>query len=93
MKISDLGCRLILKMVFFDNFIHGDLHPGTLEAPACTLTCCAVFNAAYLSIHLLPPYLPPSGNLMVQILPNGDPRLVVLDCGIVYFTRNETEYR
>jgi hypothetical protein len=30
---------------------------------------------------------------MVQILPNGDPRLVVLDCGIVYFTRNETEYR
>lgn len=28
LKISDLGCRLILKMVFFDNFIHGDLHPG-----------------------------------------------------------------
>jgi hypothetical protein len=34
MKISDLGCRLILKMVFFDNFIHGDLHPGTPEALA-----------------------------------------------------------
>jgi len=30
---------------------------------------------------------------MVQILPNGDPRLVVLDCGIVYFARNEMEYR
>lgn len=29
MKLSDLGCRLILKMVFFDNFVHGDLHPGT----------------------------------------------------------------
>jgi aarF domain-containing kinase len=29
MKLSDLGCRLILKMIFFDNFIHGDLHPGT----------------------------------------------------------------
>jgi predicted unusual protein kinase regulating ubiquinone biosynthesis (AarF/ABC1/UbiB family) len=28
LKLSDLGCRLILKMVFFDNFIHGDLHPG-----------------------------------------------------------------
>ena len=28
MKLSDLGCRLILKMIFFDNFIHGDLHPG-----------------------------------------------------------------
>jgi predicted unusual protein kinase regulating ubiquinone biosynthesis (AarF/ABC1/UbiB family) len=90
MKISDLGCRLILKMVFFDNFIHGDLHPGTHLKH---LHPCAVRNAAYLSIHLLPPYLPSSGNLMVQILPNGDPRLVVLDCGIVYFTRNETEYR
>lgn len=28
MKLSDLGVRLILKMVFFDNLIHGDLHPG-----------------------------------------------------------------
>ncbi len=28
MRLSDLGCRLILKMIFFDNFIHGDLHPG-----------------------------------------------------------------
>ncbi|RYH13418.1 hypothetical protein EON65_35680 [archaeon] len=28
MKLSDLGCRLVLKMVFFDNYIHGDLHPG-----------------------------------------------------------------
>ena len=27
-KLSDLGCRLILKMVFFYNYIHGDLHPG-----------------------------------------------------------------
>jgi aarF domain-containing kinase len=30
MKLSDLGTRLILKMVFFDNYIHGDLHPGML---------------------------------------------------------------
>ena len=28
LKLSDLGTRLILKMIFFDNFIHGDLHPG-----------------------------------------------------------------
>lgn len=28
MKLADLGTRLILKMVFFDNYIHGDLHPG-----------------------------------------------------------------
>ena len=92
MKISDLGCRLILKMVFFDNFIHGDLHPGasTTHAPSPAVLCCGQCG---LSEYLSAPSLPPSGNLMVQILPNGDPRLVVLDCGIVYFTRNETEYR
>jgi aarF domain-containing kinase len=39
MKLSDLGCRLILKMVFFDNFVHGDLHPGELfiNRRACVL--------------------------------------------------------
>lgn len=31
MKLSDLGCRLVLKMVFFDNYIHGDLHPGWFQ--------------------------------------------------------------
>ncbi len=28
LRLSDMGTRLILKMIFFDNFIHGDLHPG-----------------------------------------------------------------
>lgn len=28
LKLSDLGSRLIIKMVFFDNYVHGDLHPG-----------------------------------------------------------------
>jgi aarF domain-containing kinase len=60
MRLSDLGCRLVLKMVFFDNYIHGDLHPG---------------------------------NLMVEILPNGDPRLIVLDCGIVYSSPSEQEHK
>eukprot|EP01038_Epipyxis_sp_PR26KG_P007577 gene7577-10325_t len=59
MKLSDLGVRLMIKMVFFDNFIHGDLHPG---------------------------------NLLVQIQPNGEPRLVVLDCGIVYSSKSEVEH-
>ncbi len=30
-QLSDLGTRLVLKMIFFDNFIHGDLHPGKKE--------------------------------------------------------------
>lgn len=60
LKLSDLGVRLILKMIFFDNFIHGDLHPG---------------------------------NLFVKILPNGEPRLGVIDCGIVYSSKSDEEHK
>ena len=60
LKLSDLGTRLMLKMIFFDNFVHGDLHPG---------------------------------NLMVQLdKQTGEPRLVVLDCGIVYSTKSEADH-
>ncbi len=31
--------------------------------------------------------------MLVQILPNGEPRLIVLDCGIVYYAKTEAEYR
>jgi aarF domain-containing kinase len=30
LKLSDIGSRSVIKMVFFDNFIHGDLHPGNM---------------------------------------------------------------
>lgn len=30
LKLADLGARAIIKMVFFDNFVHGDLHPGNV---------------------------------------------------------------
>ena len=29
-KLSDMGSRAMIKMIFFDNFIHGDLHPGNI---------------------------------------------------------------
>lgn len=29
LKLSDMGCRAVMKMIFFDNFVHGDLHPGS----------------------------------------------------------------
>jgi len=29
-KLSDMGSRSMIKMIFFDNFIHGDLHPGNI---------------------------------------------------------------
>ena len=59
LMLSDLGCRTMLKMIFFDNFIHGDLHPG---------------------------------NILVQFDKNGNPRLGILDCGIVYATRSEKDH-
>lgn len=60
LKLSDLGCRAILKMIFFDNFIHGDLHPG---------------------------------NILVQIQPNGEPRLIFLDCGLVFHAKSEKDHQ
>lgn len=29
-KLSDLCTRTLVKMIFFDNYIHGDLHPGNI---------------------------------------------------------------
>jgi aarF domain-containing kinase len=61
MKLSDLGTRAVLKMIFFDNFVHGDLHPG---------------------------------NMLVQFdEKTGEPRLVFLDCGIVYATKSEKDHQ
>ncbi|CAI4227894.1 unnamed protein product [Auanema sp. JU1783] len=29
-RIAQLGARALLKMIFVDNFVHGDLHPGNI---------------------------------------------------------------
>jgi predicted unusual protein kinase regulating ubiquinone biosynthesis (AarF/ABC1/UbiB family) len=34
-----------------------------------------------------------AGNIMVDFLPNGEPRLLVLDCGIIYSVRSDREYK
>jgi len=60
LKLSDLGCRSVIKMIFFDNLIHGDMHPG---------------------------------NILVQFSPKGEPRLVFLDAGIVYFSKTEADHK
>ena len=61
LRLSDLGCRAVIKMVFFDNLIHGDMHPG---------------------------------NILVQLdEKTGQPRLVFLDAGIVYKSKDEKAYR
>jgi hypothetical protein len=68
LKISDLGVRLILKMVFFDNFIHGDLHPGNLMVEVengevgryiyvCLYAYIYVHIYVYMYINILPLFL------------------------------------
>jgi len=32
------------------------------------------------------------GNIYVQMMPNGEPRLVILDCGIVFSSKSEAEH-
>ncbi len=51
LKLSDLGCRLILKMIFFDNFIHGDLHPGEHCSYEYLLMTLTLYVLLYFACH------------------------------------------
>jgi aarF domain-containing kinase len=59
MKLSDICGKTMIKMIFFDNFIHGDLHPG---------------------------------NILVNFNESGEPRLVLLDTGIVFTAKDEEDH-
>ncbi|XP_076166273.1 putative aarF domain-containing protein kinase 2, partial [Ptiloglossa arizonensis] len=68
-KLAKIGIKTILKMVFRDNFIHCDLHPGNILVE----TNCAPSGSicAWLWKFIDHDYLP------------NYPRLVILDCGLV----------
>ncbi|XP_006887289.1 PREDICTED: uncharacterized aarF domain-containing protein kinase 2 [Elephantulus edwardii] len=68
-QIAQLGIQMLLKMIFVDNFVHGDLHPGNI----------LVQGADALSREQL------SGPQKVEVAPLGPQplRLVLLDAGIV----------
>lgn len=59
LKLSDICGKTMIKMIFFDNFIHGDLHPG---------------------------------NILVNFSDTGEPRLVLLDTGIVYTAKDAEDH-
>ncbi|CAK9809138.1 Uncharacterized aarF domain-containing protein kinase 2 [Anthophora plagiata] len=68
--LAKIGIKTILKMVFKDNFIHCDLHPGNILVqrncePATGRISCWFWKLIYRD------YLP------------NYPRLVILDCGLV----------
>ncbi|XP_045144845.1 uncharacterized aarF domain-containing protein kinase 2 [Echinops telfairi] len=75
-QIARLGIRMLLKMIFVDNFVHADLHPG---------------NILVQGVHRLPRSQesgPPQRDGLARwaaaALPDPQPlRLVLLDAGIV----------
>ncbi|KAL2719207.1 putative aarF domain-containing protein kinase 2-like [Vespula squamosa] len=73
-KLAKLGITMILKMVFSDNFIHCDLHPGNIlvqevKKPRST-------------------FLDPFLSIISSDYTENDPKLVILDCGLVVSLNN-----
>ncbi|KAI1882514.1 hypothetical protein AGOR_G00251540 [Albula goreensis] len=73
-RIARMGVDTLLKMVFVDNFVHGDLHPGNIlvqgglgGAPLGTATLTDLWDTVVVSMRPAPAPL----------------RLVLLDAGIV----------
>ncbi|XP_043676956.1 uncharacterized aarF domain-containing protein kinase 2-like [Vespula pensylvanica] len=73
-KLAKLGITMILKMVFSDNFIHCDLHPGNILVQEVKKQR-STFLDSFLSI------------ISFDYTEN-DPRLVILDCGLVVSLNN-----
>ncbi|XP_063225567.1 uncharacterized aarF domain-containing protein kinase 2-like isoform X3 [Bacillus rossius redtenbacheri] len=71
-RLAELGINTIFKMVFEDNFVHGDLHPGNMLVQERARSG-AVQKRGWLSGLRVRPRLPQAP----------ERRLVVLDCGIV----------
>ncbi|XP_046831072.1 uncharacterized aarF domain-containing protein kinase 2-like [Vespa crabro] len=73
-KLAKLGITMILKMVFSDNFIHCDLHPGNI----------LVQEVKKPKSTFLDPFL----SVISSDYTENDPRLVILDCGLVVSLNN-----
>ncbi|EFN69018.1 Uncharacterized aarF domain-containing protein kinase 2 [Camponotus floridanus] len=67
-KLARIGIATILKMIFNDNFIHCDLHPGNILVEKAVVPKVGLFNTFRRIID--PDYV-------------DGPRLIILDCGLV----------
>ncbi|XP_008066823.1 uncharacterized aarF domain-containing protein kinase 2 [Carlito syrichta] len=75
-KIAQLGINMLLKMIFVDNFVHADLHPGNiLVQGASSLSTSQEAQLQQVDV---------CDTLVVTVMPALHPlRLVLLDAGIV----------
>ncbi|XP_051007634.1 uncharacterized aarF domain-containing protein kinase 2 [Acomys russatus] len=75
-KIAQLGINMLLKMVFVDNFVHGDLHPGNILVQGA--------DGLSPSLQMQQQQENVCDTLVATIAPALCPlRLVLLDAGIV----------
>ncbi|KAJ7329108.1 hypothetical protein JRQ81_015282 [Phrynocephalus forsythii] len=75
-KLAKMGIDTILKMVFVDNFVHADLHPGNILVQGAE-----GFNHRHEEQAVMVDLL---DTLVLEVQPSPSPlRLVLLDAGIV----------
>ncbi|XP_074051371.1 putative aarF domain-containing protein kinase 2 [Macrotis lagotis] len=74
-KIAKLGIDMLLKMVFVDNFVHGDLHPGNILVQGADFPKESQEGQRSLGDMC--------NTLMSERPPSSPLRLVLLDAGIV----------
>ncbi|KAM9808215.1 putative aarF domain-containing protein kinase 2 [Neosynchiropus ocellatus] len=76
-RIARMGVDTLLKMVFEDNFVHGDLHPGNILVQSCGDGAAASARGKTTLTDLW-------DTVVVSIRPEPSPlQLVLLDAGIV----------
>ncbi|XP_032762590.1 uncharacterized aarF domain-containing protein kinase 2 isoform X2 [Rattus rattus] len=75
-KIAQLGINMLFKMIFLDNFVHGDLHPGNILVQGA--------DGVSSSLEMQQQQVNVYDTLAATIAPALCPlRLVLLDAGIV----------
>ncbi|KAH0617018.1 hypothetical protein JD844_028581, partial [Phrynosoma platyrhinos] len=75
-KLAKMGMDMLLKMVFVDNFVHADMHPGNI----------LVQGAEHFHNHLeeQTAFVDLLDTLILEVQPSPSPlRLVLLDAGII----------
>ncbi|XP_032684506.1 uncharacterized aarF domain-containing protein kinase 2-like isoform X2 [Odontomachus brunneus] len=68
-KLAKIGIATVLKMLFQDNFIHCDLHPGNILVEKAVVPKAGLFSIIR---RVITPNYVADG-----------PRLIILDCGLV----------
>ncbi|KYQ47259.1 putative aarF domain-containing protein kinase 2 [Trachymyrmex zeteki] len=68
-RLARIGIAMVLQMIFKDNFIHCDLHPGNILVEETVVPKASLFNTFWRVIT--PDYA------------EHDSRLIILDCGLV----------